>query len=126
LTTGDVDLHIRVPPADFVAARNVLCDLYEPLYRDDWTESAYFFDPGSDPPVELSLTTIGNIDDFHNGEAWRRIAQDPDLVERYNTLKRAYEGRSIAEYEAAKREFFHGNFNFEPSQTDEAADPSSE
>ena len=73
--------------------------------------SAYFFDPDSAPRVELSLTAIGNIDDLHNGEAWRRIAHDPDLIEQYNALKRAYEGRSLDDYEAAKRQFFHGHFN---------------
>ena len=73
-------------------------------------ESAYFFDPESEPRVEVALTQIGNIDDLHHGEAWRRIARDPDLVERYNELKRAYEGRPTEEYDAGKREFFFGNF----------------
>ncbi len=86
LTTGDVDLHVRVEPADFLEARSALYDLYEPLYQDRWRESAYFFDPDSDPRVEVALTEIGNIEDLHHGEAWRRIADDPHLVERYNAL----------------------------------------
>ena len=59
LTTGDVDLHVRVEPHAFAAARDVLCKLYEPLYQDCWNESAYFFDPGAEPRVEISLTEIG-------------------------------------------------------------------
>ena len=111
LTTGDVDLHVRVEPEGFAAARDVLRQLYEPLYEDRWRESAYFFDPESVPRVELALTEIGNIDDLHHGEAWRRIANDPDLVERYNDLKRACEGRTTEEYAAAKRDFFYDNFS---------------
>jgi len=110
LTTGDVDLHVRVEPAAFIAARDVLCELYEPLHAERWRESAYFFDPDSNPRVEVALTEIGNIDDLHHGEAWRLITQDPDLIEQYNALKRAYQGRSLDEYQAAKREFFYGHF----------------
>jgi hypothetical protein len=32
------------------------------------------------------------------------------LVERYNALKRAHEGASVADYQAAKRAFFRENF----------------
>ena len=38
------------------------------------------------------------------------MAQDSDLIERYNALKRAYDGRSVDEYAAAKRQFFRRNF----------------
>ena len=113
LTTGDVDLHVRVEPDAFAAACDVLCELYEPLYRDRWRESAYFFDPRSEPRVEVALTEIGNIDDLHHGEAWRRIANDPDLIEQYNALKRRYDGRPVEEYDVAKREFFYRNFRLE-------------
>ncbi|CAN5790759.1 hypothetical protein BH20ACT14_BH20ACT14_06530 [soil metagenome] len=40
----------------------------------------------------------------------RRIAADPGLIEHYNALKRAYEGGSYDEYQAAKRDFFYANF----------------
>jgi hypothetical protein len=39
------------------------------------------------------------------------MAHDPDLIERYNRLKRAYQGRSAKEYDAAKRDFFYRNFS---------------
>lgn len=110
LTTGDVDLHVRVEPDAFAAARDVLSELYEPLHPERWSRSAYFFDPRSEPRVEVALTEIGNIDDLHHGHAWRRIAEDPDLVERYNRLKLDYEGRSAKEYDIAKRDFFYRNF----------------
>ncbi len=111
LTTGDVDLHVRVAAEALAHAREVLCELYEPAYVDVWhSEGAFFVAPGAQPPVEIALTAIGSLDDLHHGEAWERIAADPDLIQRYNALKRAYEGRSADEYHAAKREFFYSNF----------------
>jgi GrpB-like predicted nucleotidyltransferase (UPF0157 family) len=111
LTTGDVDLHVRTDRRSFEAARDALCELYEPHYPDAWhAEGAFFAAPGSEPPVEVALTAIGSLDDLHHGEAWRRIAADRDLVERYNALKRAHEGGSNEDYQAAKRDFFREHF----------------
>ena len=111
LTTGDVDLHVRTDKQSFEMARDTLCELYEPFHRDVWhSEGAFFFASGSQPRVEIALTVIGSLDDLHHGEAWQRIAADPELIDRYNALKRAHEGGSVDDYNAAKREFFYGNF----------------
>ena len=111
LTTGDVDLQVRTERDAFAAARNALCELYEPMHRHAWdAEGAFFAAVDSDPQVEVALTAIGSLHDLHHGEAWDRIAADPDLIARYNALKRAHEGGSPAAYDAAKREFFYGNF----------------
>jgi len=109
LTSGDVDLHVRADAQSFGPARDLLCQLYEPLFRDEWdSEVAYFVAPKARPPVEIVLTLIGSVDDLYHGEAWQRIVADHELVERYNSLKRNHEGVPIAGYKAAKREFFHG------------------
>lgn len=108
LTSGDVDIHVRVAGEEFEPARDTLATLYEPFHREAWSagESAFFFAPGSTPPVELALTVRGTVDDFHHGAAWDRIAIDTSLIARYNELKRRCERVSQDEYEAAKREFF--------------------
>jgi len=107
LTSGDVDLHVRSDRQWFKDAQEVLSELYEPLFRDEWdSEVAYFFAPGEQPPVEIVLTLTGSVDDLHHGEAWQQIAADQNLVERYNELKREHEGGSIDDYKAAKRDFF--------------------
>ena len=98
LTSGDVDLQVRVAEDEYRSARDALCELYEPMYRESWRESAYLYAP-SDPRVEIALTVIGTIDDVHHGESWRQIAADPDLIERYNALKRSQEGRSSEDYQ---------------------------
>jgi hypothetical protein len=60
--------------------------------------------------VEIALTVIGSRDDLHHGEAWDRIGADPRLIERYNELKREFEGAPPGDYDAAKRAFFSENF----------------
>jgi GrpB-like predicted nucleotidyltransferase (UPF0157 family) len=107
LTSGDVDLHVRADEQWFEPARDLLCELYEPLFPEEWdSEVAYFVAPGAQPPVEIVLTLIGTVDDLYHGEAWQRIVADHDLTEGYNALKRKHEGGSIDEYKAAKRDFF--------------------
>jgi GrpB-like predicted nucleotidyltransferase (UPF0157 family) len=108
LTSGDVDLHVRADDQWFEPARDLLCELYEPLFRDEWdSDVAYFVAPDAHPAVEIVLTLIGSVDDLYHGEAWQRIAADHDLAARYNDLKRRHEGASISGYKAAKRQFFH-------------------
>ena len=115
LTSGDVDLQVRTDAQAFEAARDVLGELYEPHHRDAWhSEAAFFAAAGSTPPVEVALTVIGSLDDLHHGEAWQRLAADPELVERYNALKRAHEGGSVGDYEVAKRDFFRETFPPKP------------
>jgi GrpB-like predicted nucleotidyltransferase (UPF0157 family) len=111
LTSGDVDLQVRVAPERFESARTVLSDLYEPFHLDAWhDEGAFFTAPDSEPKVEVALTAIGCLDDLHHGQAWDRIAADPELVKQYNTMKRAHENASLDEYLAAKRAFFLDRF----------------
>ena len=109
LTLGDVDVHVRVEAAAFVFARDALSELYEPLHPDVWhSEGAFYFTPETQPRVEVALTAIGCLDDFHHGDAWDWIAADPVLRERYNAVKREHEGGSVDDYLAAKRAFFYG------------------
>ena len=111
LTGGDVDLHVRTQARSFPAARDVLSELYEPYHRDVWhSEGAFFYAPDAGPRVEIALTVAGSLDDLHHGEAWTRIAADPELIDRYNALKRAHEGGSVDDYNAAKRAFFYEHF----------------
>jgi GrpB-like predicted nucleotidyltransferase (UPF0157 family) len=112
LTQGDdVDLQVRTERQSFEAVRDALSELYEPHWVHVWhPEGAYFFAPGSQPRVEIALSAIGSLDDLQHGEAWQRMAADPNLVERYNALKREHEGGSIDDYLAAKRDFFRDNF----------------
>jgi len=116
LTSGDVDLHVSVGRESFLGARDLLSELYEPLYRQAWPEdAAYFSAPGADPAVEVALTVTGTLDDWHHGGVWERIAADPMLIDEYNALKRVHEGGSEAAYNAAKRAFFSSHVPRQPA-----------
>jgi GrpB-like predicted nucleotidyltransferase (UPF0157 family) len=111
LTTGDVDLQVRTDKRRFDLARAGLSELYEPFHLDAWhSEGAFYFAPGSQPAVEVALTATGSLDDLHHGDAWLQIAASPHLIEQYNAMKRAHEGGSMGDYNAAKRAFFYENF----------------
>lgn len=111
LTSGDVDLQVRVDQSAFGEARDALLRLYDPHHPEVWhSEGAFFTAPNSRPQVEVALTAVGGLDDLHHGDAWSRITADQDLIHRYNALKREAEGGSIDDYNAAKRAFFHDNF----------------
>lgn len=112
LTAGDVDLQVRTDAESFAEARDALSDLYEPHHPEVWhSEGAFFVARDTDPRVEVALTVRGSLDDLHHGGAWDRIAESPELIERYNALKRAYEDGSYDEYLAAKRDFFRDHFS---------------
>lgn len=111
LTSGDVDLQVRTDKRSFDVARDVLSELYAPFHLDVWhSEGAFYFAPDSEPAVEVALTAIGSLDDLHHGDAWLQIAVSPQLIEQYNAMKRAHEGGSVDDYNAAKRAFFYENF----------------
>ena len=111
LTTGDVDIVVRVDARDFGTAKELLSGLYSDLHPEAWTADGAFFEALDEQMhVEFALTVTGSLVDLHHAEAWRRIRSDPALVESYNAVKRAHEGGSIDEYLAAKRLFFQENF----------------
>lgn len=111
LTTGDVDIVVRVEAETFDRARDVMSELYPDLHPDSWTSEAAFFRVlDEELHVEFALTASGSLVDFHHAEAWRLMASDPALIAEYNAIKRAHEGGSIDAYLSAKRSFFRENF----------------
>ncbi len=105
LTGGDVDLHLRVDASAFPATRTVLCRLYEIVNAEIWTDTlATFGVKGED--VGVALTPIGSEHDRRFTRAWTRLAADPEVLERYNAMKRAHQGGEERDYLAAKRAFF--------------------
>lgn len=111
LTTGDVDVQIRVGRAEFESSKATLATMYEPLHPQSWTSDAAFFEePGSQPHVEFALTVEGSLIDLHHGDAWSRIAADAQLIRKYNEIKRRYDHGDVHEYLAAKRDFFEQHF----------------
>jgi len=101
---GDIDLHARAPKEHFDALRSALDGAFA-RNLDQLSDAAYqgYLVP-SDLDVAIQCTVRGGpYDDF---ELFLEVLR-ADPVERaaYNELKRAWHGRPIDEYRAAKSEF---------------------
>jgi hypothetical protein len=83
-----LELHIHTPPLD--AGRAAADAPYHPRRR----LTRHRPNPGSAPGRTLSSSSATNA------------------------LKRSQEGRSLEDYQAAKRDFFYGNFRLETEPTD--------
>ena len=106
LTVGDIDLHLRVDPAEFAASVALLREVYHPVHLEIWSESlATFAIPGEH--VGIAVTPIGSEHDRRFSEAWRRLRTDSTLLEAYNRMKRDHAHDADAEYLAAKADFFN-------------------
>jgi GrpB-like predicted nucleotidyltransferase (UPF0157 family) len=105
LTKGDLDIVVRVQAGDFDQVDAILEGMFARNTGSVRTKDfAAFENPDFDPPLGVQLTTFGGeYDDLHYfADALR---SDPALLEQYNALKRAYEGKLMDEYRAAKDRF---------------------
>ena len=106
LTGGDIDLHLRVDPAEFAESVNRLREVYEPVHLGIWTSSlATFAVPGED--VGIAVTPVGSEHDRRFADAWRRLRADPSLLEAYNRMKRDHAADVDADFVGAKADFFN-------------------
>jgi hypothetical protein len=110
LTHGDVDLHLRVAPAQFADAVSRLRQAYRVVHPQIWTSTLATFElpPGDDggPPVGVAATPRGSEHDVRFTRTWQLLTADPALVEEYNAVKLAGDGPEGAGYEARKSAFF--------------------
>ena len=106
LTKGDLDIQVRVPTADFADAEAVLAGHYQPNTKSDRAPGfASFTDEKAHPSLGVQLTAIDSAEDrFYRFRDVLRA--HPPLREAYDTLKRGWEGRSMAGYRAEKAAFF--------------------
>ena len=108
LTSGDLDVHVRVRAEDFVAVREVFARRFEPYRREMWTDGfAAFVVPEASVPAGVALTVLGGAHDRRFLVAWEALARDPQLLQAYNALKLKYDGTAdVDAYEREKADFF--------------------
>ena len=103
LTKGDVDLHLRVAPADFAAAVSALRGVYAVVLPDIWQDTlATFAVPAAPLPTGVAVTPVGSGHDVRFRRTWQLLAGDARLLAAYNAVKRAGDG----DYEQRKSAFF--------------------
>jgi hypothetical protein len=104
LTKGDIDLHLRVEPADFVAVLARLDGALSRTNQEAWADTLAVFAVDSDRTVELAVTPIGSEHDRRFTVAWERLRSEPELLGEYNELKLKAFGTS--QYDSLKSDFF--------------------
>ena len=103
LSRGDVDLHLRVAPLDFAATVEVLTGTYRPVHREIWQPTLATFEVAGDIDTGVAVTPAGSGHDIRFTISWARLSQEPDLLDRYNAMKRS---STADDYEARKSWFF--------------------
>jgi GrpB-like predicted nucleotidyltransferase (UPF0157 family) len=105
LTKGDLDVQLRVQAAQYAAAKERLCQLFDVNAGGFSGHDAISFeDYSGEPHVGIHLTVVGGSADIQ----WRfrdlLLASKP-LRQEYDDLKRRFEGKSMARYRDAKADF---------------------
>jgi hypothetical protein len=103
LSRGDVDLHLRVAPGDFAVAVQILGATYRVVHREIWQPTLATFEVGGAVETGVAVTPTGSSHDLRFSRAWARLAREPELLERYNTIKL---GSRSGDYEDRKGRFF--------------------
>jgi GrpB-like predicted nucleotidyltransferase (UPF0157 family) len=98
---GDVDLLVRVPRERFDEARAIVDGLHErnPDQLSNESHQGYLVRDDLDVAVQLTVRD-GPYDSFL--AFLDALRASPELVERYNALKREHDGRPMDEYRRAK------------------------
>jgi GrpB-like predicted nucleotidyltransferase (UPF0157 family) len=110
LTVGDLDIQIRVKKSELGLVSKELKNVYHENHPELWNEHFSLFHKKDHPamPMSIMVTVIDTpYDEFYKIRDMFR--SDGALLERYNALKRRYEGKSELEYKVAKRDFFGPN-----------------
>jgi len=103
LTKGDLDVLVRVPSEAFLSSMEVLDGLFARSPRNDSTGDYIEYDyvgRGFSASVQLAVVDEWHDRRFHGLKAL--LTSDPRALERYNGMKREYEGRPMEEYRRAK------------------------
>jgi GrpB-like predicted nucleotidyltransferase (UPF0157 family) len=107
LTRGDVDLHLRVQPADFSAAVEALRRTHSVVHPEIWGPTLATFEATDTAlPTGIAVTPVGSEHDLRFTRTWKLLRAQPALVAEYNAVKLAEDGPGGEGYEERKSAFF--------------------
>lgn len=105
LTKGDLDIVVRAPQEDFLAAECALAQRFVRNTGSKQTDTfAAFEDLETEPHLGIQLTVAGGEDDYFHVLV-DALRSDAALVARYNALKLEHDGAPMDAYRAAKSAF---------------------
>lgn len=103
LTKGDLDVLVIVPTENFKTAVRKLKKVYTTNQLRNWTQNYASF---KNDRLKFGLQLVAPRDVIGFTKHIRLLKGNPELLKRYNVLKRQYEGKSMREYRKAKERFF--------------------
>jgi GrpB-like predicted nucleotidyltransferase (UPF0157 family) len=105
----DVDIQIRVTPEQFPVVSEIMTKNFIEKHKERlWTNELAVFKSEGDDLIDYVITVIGaKCDDYYRVRDF--LISNPDMLNKYNELKRSYEGKPYSEYRQAKGEFLGGN-----------------
>ena len=117
ITKKDLDIQIRVEKKDFEKTENKLKDIFESKHVSIWRKGKFSIfkkDLKNESNqllwVDVVLTLKNSkYDEFYKTRDF--LLENPNIVEKYNNLKKSFEGKSYSEYSLAKIKFWGGNGN---------------
>lgn len=110
LTIGDLDIYVQLSKKDFNDTVNKLKNHYHVNHAEMWTDEFALFHWKDHPKIPMSIVVVVKDSKFDEHLLQTNLLRNnPDLLLEYNNLKRKFEGKPIAEYKKAKREFFGPN-----------------
>ncbi len=110
-TKGDLDINIRVEDkSEFQKAIDLLKSKYEINQPDNWNQAFASFkdDSNFELPLGIQLTIKGTLEDHFIRQRDKLLAE-PELVEKYNTLRLQYHEGNMKDYRTAKDSFLREN-----------------
>jgi len=106
LTKGDLDVLVRVTPADFPLAVRALDATLRRSLRNDSTSDYIEYDFDRDGrSASIQLVVAGCWHDRRFRQLKSALASDGEALARYNELKRYHEGLTMTDYRIAKVAF---------------------
>ena len=105
LTKGDLDIVVRIKPDEFAEAESVLAARYARNTGSFQTDTFASFEDGKrSPHLGIQLAVMDGPEDFFHLFA-DALRSDPGLIDKYNALKRTFQGKPMDEYRQAKGTF---------------------
>jgi len=104
----DLDFLVRVPQESFEVTRSKLDTAFQRNPNQLSTEIYQGYTVESEMDVAIQLTIENGPHDTFM-EFLELLQTNVDLRERYNDLKREFDGKPMADYRTAKREFIEQN-----------------
>ncbi len=106
ITKGDLDINIRVQKDDFPTVVEKLKSIYQINQPENWTETyASFKDTIDGIDFGAQVTAVDSPEDYFLKHR-DFLRTHPEVVEKFNQLKKKWEGKDMAEYRKEKSEFF--------------------